>query len=70
MYVTEDWRNQVCPFVDRGDARCSAHLTMKNLASAYVHCADRYTLCPIFQELLVDESCERAESAACALAVS
>jgi len=45
----------VCPFVDQDDERCSDHLTLRNLASAFEHCADRYMTCPVFQELLVDD---------------
>ena len=28
---------------------------MRDLASAYVYCADRYVSCPVFQELLARE---------------
>ena len=61
----------MCPFVDQGDGRCAAHLTMKNLDSAFEHCADRFSACPIFQELLVNEhECDQVEQAPAVLAVA
>jgi len=42
----------MCPFVDNADARCAAHLTFRNLVSAFAHCADQYTRCKTYQELL------------------
>ena len=59
----EDGSERVCPFVDQGDPRCGAHLTLRNIESAYLHCADRYMTCPVFQELLVEgASCTQAET--------
>jgi hypothetical protein len=42
----------VCPFVDRPDPRCAAHLSLENISSAFAYCADRYTECPIYRQLL------------------
>jgi hypothetical protein len=42
----------VCPFVDKADARCAPHLTLGNLARAFAHCADHYTECPVYRELI------------------
>lgn len=44
----------MCPFLDQGDPRCAAHLTMQNLANAFEHCADHFASCPVFQDMLVD----------------
>jgi len=41
--------------VDKADPRCAAYLTMQNLSRAFALCADRYTACPIYQELLTEE---------------
>jgi hypothetical protein len=41
----------VCPFLDQSDARCDSHLTLANLARAFAHCADEYTVCPIFRAM-------------------
>jgi len=48
-------REPVCPFVDRDDPRCAAHLTLRNLPEAFAHCADRYTTCPVYQELITHD---------------
>ncbi|MCK4276775.1 MAG: hypothetical protein KAX78_09695 [Phycisphaerae bacterium] len=45
----------MCPFVNSDDRRCSTHLTLENIAIALAHCANRYTDCPIFHELLAEE---------------
>ena len=42
----------VCPFVNASDPQCSAHLTLRNIMTAYVHCADRYTECPVYLALI------------------
>ena len=44
----------MCPFLDRADARCAAHLTFRNVTRALAHCVDCYGDCPIYQELVVD----------------
>ncbi len=55
----------MCPFLDRPDARCATHLTLANLPRAFRHCADQYTLCPIYQKLvgeLISDAWEYEES--------
>jgi hypothetical protein len=47
-------RSTVCPFVDTTDARCAAHLTLKEVVRAFAHCADRYRECPVFHRLVAD----------------
>ena len=42
----------MCPLLDASNPRCSTHLTLRNLAGAFTHCADRYTDCHIYRELL------------------
>ena len=41
----------MCPFVNKADRRCSAHMAFSNLFSAYAHCADRYASCRVFEQL-------------------
>ena len=41
----------MCPFLDRSDARCDSHLTLANIARAFAHCADQYTVCPIYRAM-------------------
>lgn len=56
----------MCPFVDKSDARCATHLTLANIASAFAHCADEYTVCPVYGKLvteLIVHGCEHEESA-------
>ena len=48
----------MCPFLDKSDARCATHLTLANLPRAFAHCADQYTLCPIYQKLLAELICD------------
>lgn len=42
----------MCPFVDDGDVRCAARMTLANLVRAFAHCADDYEACPIYRELI------------------
>ncbi len=65
----------MCPFVNKTDARCGAHLTLGNLAQAFAHCADCYTDCPIYRELSGKltgnaDNNDRAKTAASFLAAS
>ena len=46
----------MCPFIDKADARCADHLTLRNISHAFAHCANRYTSCPIYQKLLADKA--------------
>jgi len=45
----------VCPFVNANDPRCSAHLTLTNIRSALAHCANRYSECPVYHQLLAEK---------------
>lgn len=45
----------VCPFVDKAYSRCSACMTLRNVTQAVAYCANRYTACPIYQDLLADD---------------
>lgn len=42
----------MCPYVENADARCAAHLTLRNIFSAFEHCVDQYSCCRIYQDLL------------------
>ena len=42
----------MCPFIDSADARCANHLTVRNVARAFAHCADHYRVCPVYQQLI------------------
>lgn len=52
----------MCPFVNHTDRRCAAHLTMRNLDSAFGHCANHYVSCPVFQEMIVHHEDEREDA--------
>ena len=41
----------VCPYIDRPDVDCSAHITLQNILHAFAYCANRYAACPIYQKL-------------------
>lgn len=41
----------MCPFINNTDARCANYLNFRNVFQAFSHCADRYTSCPIYQQL-------------------
>ena len=61
----------MCPFVDQSDARCATHLTLANISRAFAHCADEYTMCPVYQQLiaeldLVSDGCAYAHTSAAA----
>jgi len=45
----------VCPFVDKAYSRCATHMTLRNVTEAVAYCANRYTACPIYQELVADD---------------
>ena len=42
----------MCPFVDKSDVRCAAHMTLRNVLQAFQHCADRYGECPVYAQLV------------------
>ena len=44
----------MCPFIDKGDARCAEKLTFRNVVRAFTHCADHYRDCPIYQQLTAE----------------
>jgi hypothetical protein len=46
----------MCPFVDKTDVRCSAHLTFRNLFSAFERCAGEFAFCKVYQELLQEKA--------------
>jgi len=53
----------LCPFIDKSDPRCAAHLNLGNVSHAYGYCADRYQMCLIYQELINDDrNSQREES--------
>ncbi len=43
----------MCPFLDNSNEACAAHLTMSNILSAFAHCADRFTECPVYAQLIL-----------------
>lgn len=44
----------LCPFLNKPDVRCTVYLNLKNLNQAFVYCTDCYKTCPIFQQLAGD----------------
>ena len=38
----------MCPYVDAGDPRCNAHMTMREISTAFAYCFGRYTKCPVY----------------------
>ena len=42
----------MCPFVDKSDDRCAAHMTLRNVLQAFLHCADRYSDCPVYSQMV------------------
>ena len=57
----------MCPFTDRGEPRCATHWTLHNVGDAFRYCANRYTECPAYQQLLREmlshEPADRADRA-------
>ena len=49
-----------CPFLNRSDARCSAHFSLNHLDDAFDHCFDRYQSCRVYLELLKERRDRRA----------
>ena len=41
----------MCPFIDKANTRCADHMTFRNIANAFAHCANRYTACQVYQKL-------------------
>ena len=42
----------MCPFLEKSQSLCAAHLTLSNITSAFTHCAGRYEECPAYAELM------------------
>ncbi|MFB3890964.1 MAG: hypothetical protein ACE15C_02945 [Phycisphaerae bacterium] len=42
----------MCPLVDVSNPRCAPHLTLNNIIRAFTHCADRYSECTVYRELV------------------
>lgn len=42
----------MCPFVNKSDVRCSTHWTLRNITQTFSHCADRYSVCPVYRALI------------------
>lgn len=49
-----------CPFLNRSDARCSAHFSLNHLDDAFDHCFDRYQSCAVYRELFKERRERRA----------
>ena len=49
-----------CPFLNRSDARCSAHFSLNHLDDAFEQCFDRYQSCAVYRELLKERRDRRA----------
>ena len=43
-----------CPFLNRSDARCSAHFSLERLDRAFAHCFGDYHECGVYLELLME----------------
>ena len=41
----------MCPFLEKADARCADHWSLKNIVSAFSCCAGNFTDCPVHQQL-------------------
>ncbi|HEX8524432.1 MAG TPA: hypothetical protein VF669_19405 [Tepidisphaeraceae bacterium] len=52
-----------CPFLNRADARCSAHFKLDGLSQAYRFCFDRYKSCPLYLQLLIERRVRRSDAA-------
>jgi hypothetical protein len=53
----------VCPYIDRGDARCANRLTMFNLRDLFRFCAGQHRLCPVYHRIQHEESPAHAVAA-------
>jgi hypothetical protein len=53
-------RGRHCPFLNRTDSRCAAHLCLEDLDYAFRYCFDRYKSCPTYLELLVERRVRRS----------
>jgi hypothetical protein len=55
-------RGHQCPFINRGDTRCSHNFTLDRLEQAYDLCFNSYHACPVFVELLAERRIRRGEN--------
>lgn len=46
----------LCPYLEKSNSRCSAHLNMWNITQTFAHCAGEYGSCPVYQELRTNSS--------------
>ncbi len=53
----------MCPFVNKSDIRCATHWTLRNLTQTFSHCADRFSVCPVYRSLM-RELCTDAQDRA------
>ena len=61
----------MCPLVNKADPRCGAQLTLRNVTRAVAYCANRYTACPIYQDLIAhDAGKDKGKPTAAVLAAS
>lgn len=42
----------MCPFANKSDVRCATHWTLRNLWQTFNHCADRFSVCPVYRTLI------------------
>ena len=45
----------MCPFIDKANTRCADHMTFRNIANAFGHCANHYTACAVYQKLTAQQ---------------
>ncbi len=50
---------QLCPFIERRDARCGERLTLERLGEAFKLCAGRHGACPIYHDLHFEDRQQR-----------
>jgi hypothetical protein len=60
----------MCPFLDKSNAACAAHLTLSNISSAFAHCADRFTDCPVYAQLILQRPVYETDQATVVRAAS
>lgn len=46
----------MCPFLDMADSRCAARQSLHNLDDALGLCADRFQVCPVYQDMLLSNA--------------
>jgi hypothetical protein len=63
-------RRHVCPYVEKGFAKCAAQLTLCNLSRAFSLCADCYKECKVYKDVREHALQRQLASAQRLLAVS